>query len=68
MGQVFEIPKTIGTNHIYRKSFHPSANTYLFLIDCNPVCCGEPFVVLDVIDAIFQVTVSLGKINLQQTS
>lgn len=36
------------------------------LIDSNPVCCGEPLVILDIIDAVLQVAVPLGQVHLQQ--
>ena len=40
----------------------------LSLVDCDPVCCGEPFVALDVVDAVLQVAVTFGQIHLQQVS
>lgn len=41
-------------------------NTNLSLIDGNPVCCGEPLVILYVIDTILQVPKSLCQVNLKQ--
>lgn len=40
----------------------------LSLVDCDPVCCGKPFVALDVIDSVLQVAVTFGQIHLQQVS
>lgn len=40
----------------------------LSLIDCDPVCCGKPFVAFDVVDSILQVAVAFGQIHLQQVS
>lgn len=36
----------------------------LSLIDCDPVCCGKPFVAFDVVDAVLQVAVPFGQIHL----
>lgn len=40
----------------------------LSLIDCDPVCCSKPFMTLDVVDAVLQVPVTFGQIDLQQVS
>lgn len=40
----------------------------LSLVDCDPVCCGKPFVALDVIDSVLQVAVTFCQIHLQQVS
>lgn len=40
----------------------------LSFVDGDPVCCGEPFVALDVVDAVLQVAVTFGQIHLQQVS
>ena len=40
----------------------------LSLVDCDPVCCGKPFVALDVIDSILQVAITFCQIHLQQVS
>lgn len=42
--------------------------SYLSLIDCDPVCCGKPFVTFDVVDAILQIAVTFGQIHLQKVS
>lgn len=39
---------------------------YLSLINGNPIAAGEPFVVFNVVDAIFQISVTFRQINLQQ--
>lgn len=39
---------------------------YLFLIYGDPVCCGEPLVIFDVIHAVLQVAKSFRQVNLQQ--
>ena len=39
---------------------------YPLLVDCDPICCGKPFVVLDIVDSVFQVAVPLGEVHLQQ--
>ena len=44
------------------------ASPYLSLIDCDPVCGGEPFVVFDVIDAVLEVAVALRQVHLQQVA
>ena len=36
------------------------------LVDCDPICGGEPLVVLDVVDSVFQVAVPLGQVDLKQ--
>lgn len=41
---------------------------YLSFINCDPVRCCEPFVTLDVADAVLQVAVTFGQIYLQQVS
>lgn len=38
---------------------------HLPLVDGNPVSCGKPLVVLDVIDPILEVSKALGKVHLQ---
>lgn len=40
----------------------------LSFVDCNPVCCGKPFMALDVIDPVLQVAETFGEIHLQQVS
>lgn len=40
--------------------------SYLFLIYGNPVCCGEPLVIFDVVHAVLQVAESLCQVYLQQ--
>lgn len=40
----------------------------LSLVDCDPVCCGKPFVALYVIDSVLQVAITFGQIHLQQVS
>ena len=39
---------------------------YPLLVDCDPICCGKPFVVLDIVDSVFQVAVPLGEVHLQK--
>lgn len=38
----------------------------LSLVDGDPVCRGEPFVALDVVDSVLQVAVAFGQVHLQQ--
>ena len=40
---------------------------YLLLIHSDPFCGGEPFVILDVIDSILEVSISLGKVHLKES-
>ena len=40
--------------------------TNLLLVDSDPLCGGEPFVVLNVIDSVLEVAISLGKVHLEQ--
>lgn len=40
----------------------------LSLVDCDPVCCGKPFVALDVVHAVLQVAIAFCQIHLQQVS
>ena len=42
--------------------------SYSFLIDSNPLSAGEPLVILDVHHSVLQVSVSLGQINLQDST
>ena len=37
---------------------------YLPLVDGNPVSCGKPLVVLDIIDPILEVPKALGEVHL----
>lgn len=39
---------------------------YLLLVNSNPIGGGEPLVVLDVIDSILEVAISLGEVNLEK--
>ena len=39
---------------------------YPLLVDCDPICCGKPFVVLDIVDSVFQVAVPLGEVHLKE--
>ena len=36
------------------------------MVDCDPICCGKPFVVLDIVDSVFQVAVPLGEVHLKK--
>lgn len=40
----------------------------LSLIDCDPVCCGKPFMALYIIDSVLQVAITFCQIHLQQVS
>ena len=43
-------------------------NSYLLLVYRDPVCAGEPLVPLDVVDAVLEVAVALGQVNLEQVA
>lgn len=40
--------------------------SYLSFIDGDPVCCGKPLMIFDVIHTIFQIAKSFGQVHLKQ--
>ena len=43
-----------------------SADTHPLLVDCDPICCCKPLVVLDVVYGVLEIAVPLGQVDLEQ--